>query len=45
MNLYVFGNSHAKVKNAIDEEGNKIIADKLISYIEQLVGATGIEPT
>lgn len=37
--------SHAKVKNAIDEEGNKIIADKLISYIEQLVGATGIEPT
>ena len=36
--------SHAKVRNAIDEEGNKIIANKLISYIEQLVGETGIEP-
>ena len=28
--------SHAKVTNAIDEEGNRIIADRLISYIEQL---------
>jgi len=36
--------SHAKVKNAIDEEGNRIIADTLSSYIEQLVGETGIEP-
>jgi hypothetical protein len=36
--------SHAKVANAVDEEGNKIIADTLIGYIEQLVGETGIEP-
>lgn len=34
--------SHAKVNNAIDEEGNKIIADRLVSYIEQLMGPVGV---
>ena len=37
--------SHAKVNNAIDEEGNKIIADKLIEYVEQLVGTVRVELT
>ena len=37
--------SHARLNNAVTEEGNKIITDTLVGYIERLVGAVGIEPT
>ena len=33
--------SHAKVTNAVDEGGNIIMANKLIAYIEQLMGPIG----